>query len=270
MTSLAKSNPLLEGRVALVTGAGRGLGRAIAIDLAQHGAKVALSARSESEIEAVAAEIRSFGGQALAIPCDVTDPASVQSLVSGIGEAFHAPTILVNNAGAAESHKFVGHPDALWERMIAVNLTGTYRVTKACAPGMLDAKWGRVINIGSIASVTGAAYIAAYTAAKHGVLGLTRALAAEWVRKGITVNLVAPGYVDTPMTDATIERIVGLTGRSQEAARDAIWSMSPQRRLVSPDEIAPLVRLLASEAGASITGAVLPVDAGASAFASTG
>lgn len=263
-------NAASSTRVALVTGGGRGIGRAVALGLAEDGLAVAVCARSEDEVARVAAEIRAAGGRALPVTADVTDAAAVQEMVERVARALGPPLVLVNNAGAAASHKLDGHPDALWDRMLAVNLTGTYRVTKACAPGMLAAGWGRVINVGSIASLTGGRYIAAYTAAKHGVLGLTRALAAEWVRQGITVNLVAPGYVDTAMTEASVANIVRVTGRDEEAARAAITALSPQRRLVQPEEIAPLVRLLASEAAGSITGAVFPVDAGASAFAASG
>lgn len=255
---------------ALVTGGGRGIGRAIALALAADGAAVAVSARTADEVFAVAAEIEAAGGRSIAVPADVTDAVSVQLLIQRVTADLGPPLILVNNAGAAASHKFDGHPDALWERMLAVNLTGTYLVTKACAPAMLAAKWGRVVNIGSIASLTGARYIAAYTAAKHGVLGLTRALAAEWAQAGITVNLVAPGYVDTPMTDASVANIVARTGRSEDAARAAITAMSPQRRMVQPEEIAHVVRMLVHDAAGSITGAVIPVDAGASALAGSG
>lgn len=260
----------LRGRVALVTGGGRGIGRAIALDLAAAGASVAVSARSGAEVAAVAAEIEASGGRGLALVADVTEPGSVAAMVAAATAELGPPLILVNNAGAAASHKLLDHPDALWDRMLDVNLTGPYRVTKACAPAMLAAGWGRVITIGSVASITGARYIAAYTAAKHGVLGLTRALAAEWAQQGITVNLVAPGYVDTALTDGSVANIVSRTGRSADEARELLAAMSPQRRLIAPDEIAPLVTLLASDAAASITGAVLPIDAGASAIASTG
>lgn len=257
-------------RVALVTGGGRGIGRAIALALAADGHAVALSARSQAEIDAVAAEVAAAGGRAIAIAADVTDAADVGRLVERVTADLGAPLVLVNNAGAAASHKLDGHPDDLWHRMLAVNLTGTYLVTKACAPAMLAAGWGRVVNVGSVASLTGARYIAAYTAAKHGVLGLTRALAAEWARAGITVNLVAPGYVDTPMTDASVANIVSRTGRDAEAARAAITAMSPQRRLVRPDEVAVVVRMLVRDDAGSITGAAIPVDAGATALAGTG
>ena len=254
-------------RTALVTGGGRGIGRAIALALAEDGAAVAVSARTPDEVSAVAAEITAAGGRAVAVPADVTESVSVLLLIQRVTESLGPPLIVVNNAGAAASHKLDGHPDDLWHRMIAVNLTGTYLVTKACAPAMLAAKWGRVINVGSVASLTGARYVAAYTAAKHGVLGLTRALAAEWARSGITVNLVAPGYIDTPMTDASVANIVARTGRSEAEARAAITAMSPQRRLVRPEEVALVVRMLARDDAGSITGAAIPIDAGASAQA---
>lgn len=260
----------LAGRVALVTGAGRGLGRAIALALAAEGAAVAVAARSGDELAATADEILAAGGTVFAMRTDVTDSAAVAELVSAATEQLGPPLIVVNNAGAARSHKFRDHPDALWADMLAVNLTGPYLVTKACAPGMLDAGWGRVVNIGSIASLTGAKYIAAYTAAKHGLLGLTRALAAEWVRSGITVNLVAPGYVDTPMTDASVANIAQRTGKDPDDARALVEAFSPQRRLVPVAEIVPVVRLLVRDDAASITGAVIPVDGGASALAGSG
>jgi NAD(P)-dependent dehydrogenase (short-subunit alcohol dehydrogenase family) len=151
--------------------------------------------------------------------------------------------------------------------MLAVNLTGPYLITKAAAPDLLDAGWGRVVNVGSIASLRGARYIAAYTAAKHGLLGLTRALAAEWIDRGVTVNMVAPGYVDTPMTDDTVANIAARTGMDAGAAREAVVGMSPQRRLVAPEEVVPVVRLLVASDAGSITGACIPVDGGASALA---
>ena len=257
-------------RTALITGAGRGIGRAVALALASGGCRVAVSARTADEIDAVAEEVRAAGGTALAVPCDVTDSESIAALIEAVAAQLGPPLIIVNNAGASGSHKFEGHPDELWHRMLAVNLTGTYLVTKAAAPAMLAAGWGRVVNIGSVASLTGAPYIAAYTAAKHGVLGLTRALAAEWAPRGITVNLVAPGYVDTPMTDASVANIMHRTGRDEASARSAITDMSPQRRLVQPEEVALVVRMLVEDGAGSITGAVIAVDGGASAMAGRG
>lgn len=256
--------------VALVTGGGRGIGRAAALALAEAGHDVAVVSRSAHEIEAVAEQLATLGVSSLAVPVDLTDPDAIAEMVKRVSVELGPPLILVNNAGAAESHKFEGHPDELWERMLAINLTGPYLVTKACAPAMLARGWGRVINIGSVASLTGNRYIAAYTAGKHGLLGLTRALAAEWAQRGITVNLVAPGYVATAMTDASVANIMQRTGRMADEALSAITAMSPQRRLVSPEEVAAVVRLLASEAAGSINGAVIAVDGGASAIAGTG
>jgi NAD(P)-dependent dehydrogenase (short-subunit alcohol dehydrogenase family) len=261
----------VERRVALVTGAGRGIGRAIALGLAADGLPVALVARSHDELESVADEIRAaHASSCVGIAADVTDARAVETAVARVTDELGPPLVVVNNAGAARSHKLAGHPDDLWSDMIALNLTAPFLVMRAVAPGMLAAGWGRVIQIGSVASTTGAKYIAAYTAAKHGLLGLTRAAAAEWVDKGITVNLVAPGYVNTALTDGTVARIKERTGRSEADARQAVLALSPQRRLVEADEIAPLVRLLASDAARSITGACLAVDGGASAFAATG
>ncbi len=262
--------PPLAGKVALITGGGRGLGRAIALGLAQDGARVAICARSADQVAAVTDEIAANGGVALGVPADVTDTAAVASMVRSVSEQLGPPLILVNNAGAAVSHKLTAITDEAWSEMLAVNLTAPFLVTRACAPAMLAAGWGRVVNVGSVASLTGARYIAAYTAAKHGLLGLTRALAAEWVQRGITVNLVAPGYVDTPMTDETVANIARRTGRDEEQARQLVAALSPQGRLVTVAEIVPLVRLLARDEAAGITGAVLPVDGGASAIAATG
>lgn len=256
--------------VALVTGGGRGIGRACALALAADGFDVAVAARSIGQLEAVAAELDALGASALALPVDLRDRAAIDAMVAQVGAELGPPSVLVNNAGAAESHKLEGHPDELWERMLDVNLTAVFRVTRACAPAMLAAGWGRVVNVGSVASLTGARYISAYTAAKHGLLGLTRALAAEWATRGITVNMVAPGYVDTDMTAASVANIVRRTGRGPDEALAALTRMSPQHRLVSPDEVAAVVRLLAGAAAASINGAVIPVDGGASALAGSG
>lgn len=254
----------------LVTGASRGIGRAVALALAADGHPVTLAARDSVGLSETADLIEAGGGQAFPVATDVTDPGSVAELVARATHRFGPPLVVVNNAGAAASHAFKDHPDELWHRMLAVNLTGPYLVTRATAAGMLTAGWGRVVMMGSVASLTGARYIAAYTAAKHGLLGLTRALAAEWVRSGITVNMVAPGYVDTAMTDATVDAIAARTGRSTEDARSIVAALSPQNRLVSPEEVVPVVRLLIAPEAAGITGAAIPVDGGASALAANG
>lgn len=256
----------LSGRRALVTGAGRGIGRSTALALAAAGAQVALSARSRAEIDRVAEEIGALGGRALALPCDVTDPQQVAALAAAAIDQIGGVDILVNNAGAAASHKFLDHPDELWHRMLAVNLSSVYYVTKALAPQMTAQRWGRIITIASIASKTGARYIAAYTASKHGVLGLTRALAMELVSYNITVNAICPGYVDTPMTDANIANIAGRTHLTEAQARETLAQTSPQQRLITPEEVAALAVYLAQDAAKGITGQAINVDGGTVMF----
>ncbi|RMF80515.1 MAG: SDR family oxidoreductase [Chloroflexi bacterium] len=256
----------LTGRRALVTGAGRGIGRSIALALAAAGADVAITSRSPNEIEQVAVAIRERGRSSLAVPCDVTDVTQVTTMVERITDEFGLIDILVNNAGSGGSHKFINHPDDLWHQMMDVNLNSVYYVTKAVVPGMAEQRWGRVINIASVASKVGAKYVAAYTAAKHGVLGLTRALAVEFATQGVTVNAICPGYVDTPMTDDTIARISALTGMSEDEARATLEKTSPQRRLIEADEIAAMTVFLAQDAARGITGQGINIDGGAVMF----
>jgi NAD(P)-dependent dehydrogenase (short-subunit alcohol dehydrogenase family) len=259
------SSPL-QGRRALVTGAGRGIGRSVVLALAAAGADVALSARSCDELEQLAEELRGLGRRALALPCDVTDAEQVGRMAEQAISGWGGIDILVNNAGAAASHKFVGHPDELWQRMLAVNLTSVYYVTKALVSPMIAQRWGRIITVASVAAKVGARYIAAYTAAKHGALGLTRALAAELVGYNITVNAICPGYVDTPMTDGSVANIVQRTGMSQEQARETLAKTSPQNRLIEPDEIAALVVYLAQDSARGITGQAINIDGGSVMF----
>jgi 3-hydroxybutyrate dehydrogenase len=259
-------SPVLAGRRALITGAGRGIGRSVALALAGAGADVALSARSRDELEQLAEELRGLGHRALALPCDVTDAEQVARMAEAIGAEWGGVDILVNNAGAAASHKFVGHPDELWHHMLAVNLTSVYYVTKALVPPMIAQRWGRVITVASVAAKVGARYIAAYTAAKHGALGLTRALAAELVSYNITVNAICPGYVDTPMTEGSVANIVQRTGMSQEQARETLAKTSPQNRLIDPDEVAALAVYLAQDSARGITGQAINVDGGSVMF----
>jgi len=252
----------LTGRRAVVTGAGRGIGEKIALALAQTGADVVVTARSQAELEAVAAQIRALGRRSLAVAADVTDPAQVEHLAAAVQAEFGGLDVLVNNAGGGASHKFLGHPDELWHRMIALNLTSVYYVTKAFTPLLVEQRWGRIINIASIASKVGGRYIAAYTAAKHGVLGLTRTLALELAPYHITVNAVCPGYVDTPMTQATLDNISARTHLSEAQARESLEKMSPQQRLIQPGEVAALVVFLAQESSYGITGQAINVDGG--------
>ena len=257
-----EGNLTLAGKRAVVTGAGRGIGRSIALALAGAGADVAVTARTAAELEALVTQIRAMGRQSLAVSCDVTNAEQVQSMAKTFIEGLGGVDILVNNAGNAGSHKFLNHPDELWHRMLAINLTSVYYVSKAFAPALIDQRSGRIINIASIASRVGGSYIAAYTAAKHGVLGLTRALATEMLPYNITVNAICPGYVNTPMTDASVSNISGRTGMPEAQAREALEKTSPQHRLIEPEEVAAIAVFLAQDISKGITGQAINIDGG--------
>ena len=252
----------LSGKRAVVTGAGRGIGRSIALALAQAGADVTVTARTSAELDSLVAQIQATGRKGYAIACDVTDSEQIQHMAQTCLEAMGGLDILVNNAGNAGSHKFLNHPDDLWQRMLAVNLTSVYAVTKAFVPTLVEQRWGRIINIASIASRVGGRYIAAYTAAKHGVLGLTRALATEFNSYNITVNAICPGYVDTPMTDTSVSNISARTSMSEAQARETLAKTSPQKRLIEPDEIAAIAVFLAQDSSKGITGQAINIDGG--------
>ena len=239
----------LAGRRALVTGAGRGLGAAIAEALAAAGASVVLAARTASEIEAVAARLGAAGHRALAVPADVTDEAAVDALVRRAADAFGPVEILVNDAGAAASAPLAKISLAEWNRLFAVNATSAFLLTRALAPAMAAAGWGRIVNVASVAGLTGGRYIAHYTAAKHALVGFTRAVAAEMEGTGVGVHAVCPGYADTPMTAATVARVRERTGRSAEDSLAAVLASSGQRRLVTPAEVAEAVRALCARDG---------------------
>ena len=230
----------LAGAVAVVTGGGQGIGAAVARALAKEGAKVIIAARTKERIDALAAEI-----EGKAVQCDVTDAASVRDLAQAAG----AVDILVNNAGAAHSAPLLRITLEDWNRVFAVNATGTFLCTQALVAGMLERKRGAILNVASIAGLAGARYIAAYAAAKHAVIGFTRSVAAELEGTGVVCNAVCPGYVDTEMTKQSIARVSAKTGKSPEAALTAMLAASEQERLITPAEVAQAVLKLCSLTG---------------------
>ena len=253
----------LSNRIALITGGGRGIGRAVAFALAREGARVAVIARTEQEIAQVASEVKAETTvETMYATCDVSERESVEMALADVRERLGTIDILVNNAGIAESAPLVKTSNELWQRHLDINLTGTFYFTRAVLPAMIERGWGRVINIASVAGKTGAPYIAAYAASKHGVLGLTRSIALEIASKGVTVNAICPGYVDTQMTTRAIETIEAKTGKSADEALEVLKRMSPQNRLITPEEVASLALLLASDDGRGINGQAINVDGG--------
>jgi NAD(P)-dependent dehydrogenase (short-subunit alcohol dehydrogenase family) len=236
-------------RVAVVTGAGRGIGAATARALADAGLGVVLAARSRDRIERQAGELSAAGRPARAVVCDVTDEANVQALAREAAE-LGPVAVLVNNAGAAGSMPVVRTSLEDWNRLLAVNATGAFLCTRAFLPGMLERRWGRVVNVASTAGLRGGKYLAAYSAAKHAVVGLTRSTAAEVAGTGVTVNAVCPGFVDTEMTAETVDRIVARTGRTREDALAAALASEGQIRLIAAEEVAAAVVSISVGAGA--------------------
>ena len=234
-----------SGSVAVVTGGGQGIGAAVARALAAEGAMVVVAARTAERIEGVAAEIKRAGGKAKAVRCDVTDAASVRDLAAAAG----AVDILVNNAGVAHSAPLSRITPEDWNRVLAVNATGTFLCTQAFIGGMLERKRGTIVNVASVAGLAGARYIAAYAAAKHAVIGFTRSVAAELEGTGVVCNAVCPGYVDTEMTQQSVARVSAKTGKAPEAALAAMLAASEQERLITAEEVAQAVLKLCSLTG---------------------
>jgi len=263
----------VAGKVALVTGAARGIGRACALRLAEEGADVGLidiardvetvpypGARPD-ELRATADQVAALGRRAVAETADVTDGAAVAAAVAAIRARLGRIDILVAAAGIDSWGDAWELTEAQWQSMLDVNLGGVWRAAKAAAPAMIEQGAGAMVFIGSVLSHRANRQFAHYTAAKHGVLGLVRAAAAEYARTGVTVNAICPGYVDTPMTDATVQAIAARTDRSPDEARATLARRQPIGRLIAPDEVAEAVRFCL--ANAAVTGQGINVDGGA-------
>ena len=248
----------LAGRHAVVTGGGRGIGAAVATGLAGAGARLTLMGRDLGPLQdkAVASPM------AQAIRCDVTDETGVAAAFAEAVESYGPVAILINNAGAAASAPLARTSLALFRQMLDVNLVGTFLCSRAVLPAMVEAGFGRIVNVASVAGLKGAAYVSAYCAAKHGVIGLTRALAIETAQKGITVNAVCPSYTDTDMVQDAIANIVEKTGRSPTEAAAELASKNPQGRLIRPDEVAAAVLWLCAPGAEAITGQAIAIAGG--------
>jgi len=252
----------LRGKTALVTGGGRGIGAAAAHALAGAGAAVAVAARTRADVERVAASILAEGGNARPCVADVVSPTDVEALVKEVTDSLGEIDILVCNAGTASSAPLLQTPLDEFESLWRVHTGGALLCIQAVLPGMLRRTWGRVITMASVAGRVGAPYISAYASAKHALVGLTRCLAMEVAGRGVTANAICPGYVDTPMTEASIQRIMSKTGCDRSSARQALEQTSPQKRLIDVQEVAHMVLMLCDERASGINGQALVLDGG--------
>ena len=250
----------LSGKHALVTGGSRGIGAAIVSLLLAQGARVTVISRSgpAGNADPAIGTPRELDY----ITADVTDPAAVTQAFAQARSRFGGVSILVNNAGQAASAPFLKTDLAIWRSVMAVNLDGTFHCSQAALPDMLEARWGRIVNIGSTAGLAGYAYVSAYCAAKHAVIGLTRALALEVARKGVTVNAVCPGYTETDMVEKSVANIVAKTGRSRDQALADLVARNPQKRLIEPEEVANAVAWLCLPGSEAVTGQTIAVSGG--------
>jgi len=255
----------LVQRGAVVTGANRGVGKAIALAFLRSGWPVVAIARTVESLEALRQEAGDLAPRIRPLACDLADAAQLEGVARALADLDPVPGALVNNAGISLSAPLQRTTTEELQRVLQINTVAPYVLCRAVVPRMADAGGGRVINVGSIASLKGIRYTSAYCASKHALLGLTRALAVEWGKRNVTVNAVCPGWTETDMFSRALEAVVQRTGRSAEQARDAVLANNPMGRPVKPEEVAALVLYLSSPEAAGLTGAALPVDCGEAA-----
>jgi NAD(P)-dependent dehydrogenase (short-subunit alcohol dehydrogenase family) len=249
---------MTEPRTCLVTGAGRGVGKAVARLLSEDGHRVALASRSRDQLETVASWLP---GPALVVPTDVTDPTAVEEMFARVEGEWGPVEVLVASAGAGTAAPVVATTDEQWQQMLDLNLTAPFRCLRRALPPMLAAEWGRVVVIASVVAKRGEPMVSAYAASKHGVLGLVRSASREVADRGVTVNAICPGYVNTAMTEANVEAIAGRTGRTHDQARELLAGRQPIGRLVEPGEVAQAVLMCVDNA--AVNGQGINVDGGA-------
>jgi 3-hydroxybutyrate dehydrogenase len=247
----------LKSKHAVVTGGGKGIGAAIARALSRAGATLTVMGRETQALEAIATEL-----DAQAITVDLADESAAHQAFFDAAKLAGPVDILINNVGAAESAKFEKTTRDQWDRMLSLNMTVAFTCSQQVLPSMRTRSYGRIVNIASTASLKGYSYVAAYTAAKHGLLGLTRALAAETAREGITVNAVCPGFTETDLLARSVQTIMNATGRSEDRAREDLMRGNPQGRFIKPEEVALAVLWLCSPEAASVTGQAIAIDGG--------
>lgn len=247
----------LQGRHAFITGGGTGIGLAAAQALAARGAKLTLAARNFARLEEAAAKLDAFP-----VATDVTNEISVNAAFEAACAANGPVHILINNAGVAPSAPFHRTDLKLWNDTLAINVTGAFLCARAALPDMLETGWGRIVNVGSVCSLKGYAYVTAYCASKHALLGFTRALAQETAKRGVTVNAVCPGYVETDIVVNAAKNIASKTNLSEDEARAALYRFNPQERFVTPREVASAIAWLCGDDASSTNGAAIPITGG--------